>query len=110
MCKPTGSTRPRIIRVSDLTIDIPDPHPAFATVRNGPPFYFDGALLAVITVLGASLFGMFAFLEANAAYGTVDLHFGDTTFLLEGIYLNGFEQLSAFFAHFLLTGHVQRSP
>lgn len=30
------------------------------------------ALLAVITVLGASLFGMFAFLEANAAYGTVD--------------------------------------
>ena len=30
------------------------------------------ALLAVITVLGASLFGIFAFLEANAAFGTVD--------------------------------------
>ena len=30
------------------------------------------ALLAVITVLGASLFGMFAFLEGNAAFGTVD--------------------------------------
>ena len=30
------------------------------------------ALLAVITVLGASLLGIFAFLEANAAYGTVD--------------------------------------
>jgi membrane peptidoglycan carboxypeptidase len=30
------------------------------------------ALMAVITVLGASLFGMFAFLETNAAFGTVD--------------------------------------
>ena len=30
------------------------------------------ALIAVITVLGASLFGMFAFLETNAAFGTVD--------------------------------------
>jgi len=30
------------------------------------------AMLAVITVLGASLFGMFAFLESNAAFGTVD--------------------------------------
>jgi membrane peptidoglycan carboxypeptidase len=30
------------------------------------------ALLAVIAVLGASLYGIFAFLEANAAYGTVD--------------------------------------
>ncbi len=29
------------------------------------------AMLAVITVLGASLFGMFAFLESNAAFGTV---------------------------------------
>ncbi len=28
-------------------------------------------MLAVITVLGASLFGMFAFLESNAAFGTV---------------------------------------
>lgn len=30
------------------------------------------ALIAVITVLGASLFGMFAFLETNAAFGTVE--------------------------------------
>ena len=30
------------------------------------------ALIAVITILGASLFGMFAFLESNAAYGTVE--------------------------------------
>ena len=30
------------------------------------------ALLAVIAVLGSSLFGLFAFLEANSAYGTVD--------------------------------------
>jgi membrane peptidoglycan carboxypeptidase len=30
------------------------------------------ALLAVITVLGASLYGMFAFLETNAAFGTVE--------------------------------------
>jgi membrane peptidoglycan carboxypeptidase len=29
------------------------------------------AMLAVITVLGASFFGMFAFLESNAAFGTV---------------------------------------
>ncbi len=29
------------------------------------------AMLALITVLGASLFGMFAFLESNAAFGTV---------------------------------------
>lgn len=40
------------ITVSDLTIDISDPQPAFASVRNGPPFFFDGALLAVITVEG----------------------------------------------------------
>lgn len=30
------------------------------------------ALVSVVTVLGASLFGMFAFLEANAAFGTVE--------------------------------------
>jgi membrane peptidoglycan carboxypeptidase len=30
------------------------------------------ALIAVITVLGASLYGMFAFLETNAAFGTVE--------------------------------------
>ncbi len=30
------------------------------------------ALIAVITILGASLFGLFAFLEANAAFGTVE--------------------------------------
>ncbi len=30
------------------------------------------AIIAVITVLGASLFGLFAFLEANAAFGTVE--------------------------------------
>ncbi len=30
-----------------------------------------------------------------AAYGTADLHFGDTTFLLEGIYISGFEQLGS---------------
>ncbi|MDJ0953966.1 MAG: transglycosylase domain-containing protein [Acidimicrobiia bacterium] len=30
------------------------------------------AMLAVIVVLGASLFGMFAFLETNAAFGTVE--------------------------------------
>ena len=29
-------------------------------------------MLAVITVLGATLYGMFAFLETNAAYGTVE--------------------------------------
>ena len=30
------------------------------------------ALLAVVTTLGASLFGLFAFLEANTAFGTVE--------------------------------------
>ncbi len=30
------------------------------------------AMIAVIVVLGASLFGMFAFLETNAAFGTVE--------------------------------------